>query len=140
MPILRPKSKVRKLRIKDLSVYGAYKIQSFSTGKPKREIMHVDDLSSAIFFIINKKISNDKRLLSYLKKNSMINVGSGSEYSIKQFATKMIQIINGKSKLKFNTKFPDGTLRKILDTKSTCTSYCSVVRSRFCFFVFQRDH
>ena len=47
----------------------------------------------------------------------MINVGSGSEYSIKQFATKMTQIINGKSKLKFNTKFPDGTLRKILHTK-----------------------
>ena len=92
-------------------------VEIWGTGKPKREIMHVDDLSSAIFFIINKKISNDKRLLSYLKKNSMINVGSGSEYSIKQFATKMIQIINGKSKLKFNTKFPDGTLRKILDTK-----------------------
>jgi len=92
-------------------------VEIWGTGKPKREIMHVDDLSSAIYFIINRKIANDKGLLSYLKKNSMINIGSGSEYSIKQFASKIIQIVNGKLKLKFNKKFPDGTLRKILNTK-----------------------
>ena len=45
--------------------------------------MHVDDLSSAIFFIISKKISNEKRLLNYLNKTSLINIGSGNEYSIK---------------------------------------------------------
>jgi len=92
-------------------------VEIWGTGKPKREIMHVDDLSSAIFFIINKKISNDKILLSYLKNNSMINIGSGNEYSIKQFASKIIQIVNAKSKLKFNKNFPDGTLRKILNIK-----------------------
>ena len=92
-------------------------VEIWGTGKPKREIMHVDDLSSAIFFIINKKISNDKRLLNHLKKTSLINIGSGNEYSIKQFASKIIKIVNGKLKLKFNKKFPDGTLRKVLDTK-----------------------
>ncbi len=92
-------------------------VEIWGSGKPKREIMHVDDLSSAIFFIINKKLLNDKRLLSYLKKTSLINIGSGNEYSIKQFASKIIKIVNVKSKLRFNKKFPDGTLRKILDTK-----------------------
>lgn len=101
--------KAKKIRSKFVEIWG--------TGKPKREIMHVDDLASAIFFIINKKISNDKRLLNYLKKTSLINIGSGNEYSIKQFASKIIQIVNVKSKLKFNKKFPDGTLRKVLDTK-----------------------
>ncbi len=92
-------------------------VEIWGSGKPKREIMHVDDLSSSIFFIINKKLLNDKRLLSYLKKTSLINIGSGNEYSIKQFASKIIKIVNVKSKLRFNKKFPDGTLRKILDTK-----------------------
>jgi len=101
--------KAKELKSKFVEIWG--------TGKPKREIMHVDDLSSAIFFIINKKISNDQKLLNYLKKNSLINIGSGNEYSIKQFASKIIQIVNGKLKLKFNKKFPDGTLRKVLDTK-----------------------
>ena len=63
-------------------------IEIWGTGKPKREVMHVDDLSSAIFFIINKKISNDKSLLNYIKKNSLINIGSGNEYSIREFASK----------------------------------------------------
>jgi len=100
--------KAKKLKSKFVEIWG--------TGKPKREIMYVDDLSSAIFFIINKKISNDRRLLNYLKKNSLINIGSGNEYSIKEFASKIIKIVNIKSKLKFNKNFPDGTMRKILDT------------------------
>ena len=45
----------------------------------------------------------------------MINVGSGKEYSIKKFATKIAEVVNYKSTLKFNKSFPDGTLRKILD-------------------------
>ena len=100
--------KAKKLNNKFVEIWG--------TGKPKREIMYVDDLSSAIFFIINKKISNNKRLLNYIKKNSLINIGSGNEYSIKEFASKIIKIVNIKSKLKFNKKFPDGTMRKILDS------------------------
>ena len=91
-------------------------VEIWGTGKPKREIMHVDDLASAIFFIINKKISKDKKLLNYLKKNSLINVGSGNEYSVGEFAKKIIKIVQCKSKLKFNKNFPDGTLRKVLDT------------------------
>ena len=56
------------------------------------------------------------KLLKYLNKNSLINVGSGNEYSIKEFATKIAKVVNCKSRLKFNKSFPDGTLRKILDT------------------------
>ena len=91
-------------------------VEIWGTGNPKREVMHVDDLASAIYFIINKKVEKNKKLTNYLKKNSLINVGSGSEYSIKQFATKIAKVVDCKSKLRFNESFPDGTLRKILDT------------------------
>tara|TARA_B100000579_G_scaffold425516_1_gene431351 strand:+ start:1256 stop:2227 length:972 start_codon:yes stop_codon:yes gene_type:complete len=90
-------------------------VEIWGTGKPKREVMYVDDLASAIYFIIKEKIRGNKILTKYLKKNSLINVGSGNEYSIKQFATKISKVINYKSKLKFNKKYPDGTLRKRLD-------------------------
>ena len=90
-------------------------VEVWGSGKPKREIMHVDDLASAIFFILNKKISNKKKFNKFLKDNCVINVGSGQEYSIKEFA-KLISILSSKkTKFKFNTKFPDGTKRKILD-------------------------
>ena len=106
--LIRKIIKAKKLKSKTVEIWG--------TGNPKREVMYVDDLASAIYFIINKKVRNDKRLLKYLNKNSLINVGSGNEYSIKEFATKIAKVVDCKLRLKFNKSFPDGTLRKILDT------------------------
>ena len=90
-------------------------VEVWGSGKPKREIMHVDDLASAIFFILNKKISNKKKFNKFLKDNCVINVGSGQEYSIKEFAMLISILSSKKTKFKFNRKFPDGTKRKILD-------------------------
>jgi len=90
-------------------------IEIWGTGKPKREVMHVDDLSSAIYFILRKKISGDKMLLNYIKDTSVINVGSGSELDITGFAKTICKILNNKNKLIFNPGYPDGTKRKILD-------------------------
>ena len=90
-------------------------VEVWGSGKPKREIMHVDDLASAIFFILNKNISNKKKFNKFLKDNCVINVGSGQEYSIKEFATLISILSSKKTKFKFNKKFPDGTKRKILD-------------------------
>ena len=90
-------------------------VEVWGSGKPKREIMHVDDLASAIFFILNKNISNKKKFNKFLKDNCVINVGSGQEYSIKEFATLISTLSSKKTKFKFNRKFPDGTKRKILD-------------------------
>ena len=105
--LIRKIIKAKKLKSKTVEIWG--------TGNPKREVMYVDDLASAIYFIINKKVRNDKKLLKYLNKNSLINVGSGNEYSIKEFATKIAKVVDCKLRLKFNKSFPDGTLRKILD-------------------------
>ena len=77
--------------------------------------MHVDDLSSAIYFIIKKKLNNNKLLLNYLKKSSLINVGSRNEYTIKQYAILIAKLVENKYKLVFNKSYPDGTKRKILD-------------------------
>jgi len=90
-------------------------IEIWGTGKPKREVMHVDDLSSAIYFIIKKKLNNNKLLLNYLKKSSLVNVGSRNEYTIKQYAILITKLVENKYKLVFNKSYPDGTKRKILD-------------------------
>ena len=79
--------KIVNSKIKNIS-----QIEIWGSGKPKREIMHVDDLASAIFFILKAKISNNKKLKKVLKKKSLINVGSGNEFTIKQFAEKICKI------------------------------------------------
>ena len=80
-------------------------INLWGTGKPKREIIYVDDLAEAIIFFINKKT-----------KHSLINIGTSKEYSIKQIANKIVKILNFKIKIKFdnNSKF-DGVKSKVLN-------------------------
>ena len=92
-------------------------VEIWGSGKPKREIMYVDDISSAIFFIIKKKLSKDKFLTNYLKKYYVINVGSSNEYTIKKIAHIISKATNSDSKLTFNKKYPDGTMQKILDNR-----------------------
>lgn len=81
-------------------------ISLWGTGKPKREIIYVNDLANAIIYFTNKKTTH-----------SLINIGTSKEYSIKQIARKIVKILNLNIKIKFdnNSKF-DGTKSKVLDT------------------------
>ena len=91
-------------------------VEVWGSGKAKREIMHVDDLASAIFFMLKKVEGKDKKVLDVLKKNPCINIGVNKEYTIKQFANMIGKLFNKKINLKFNKSYPDGTPRKLLDS------------------------
>ena len=52
-------------------------VEIWGSGEPKREVMHVDDLADAIGYLLKLKINNNKKLLNFIKLNSLINVGSG---------------------------------------------------------------
>ena len=80
-------------------------ITLWGNGKPKRELMHVDDLAEACLFFLKKKINH-----------SYINVGSGYERTIKEYAKKISRIIGYQGELKFDKTLPNGTPRKILDS------------------------
>ena len=90
-------------------------VEIWGSGSPKREVMYVDDLADAIVFLLNLKVNNNKKLLKNIKEDSLINIGSGQEYSIKKFANIINEITFSNKKLKFNKNFPDGTLRKVLN-------------------------
>ncbi|MDC0396635.1 GDP-L-fucose synthase [Candidatus Pelagibacter sp.] len=81
-------------------------ISLWGTGKPKRELIFVDDLAGAIIHFMNKKT-----------KHTLINIGTSKEYSIKHVAKKIVEILGLNLKIKFdnNTKF-DGVKSKVLDT------------------------
>ena len=77
----------------------------WGTGKPKRELMFVDDLADACIFFLNKKT-----------KETLINVGSGNEMKIIDYAKLIIKILKADLQIKFDPSKPDGTPRKIVDT------------------------
>ena len=77
----------------------------WGSGKPTRELLFVDDLVSALEVIIESN-----------PKEEIINVGSGSEISIKDLANKISLIAGYKGKVVFDKSKPDGVLKKTLDS------------------------
>ena len=77
----------------------------WGTGKPLREFLHVDDLSNAIEFLIINNIDS-----------GIYNVGSGEEISIFDLANKIKEVIDFNGEIVFDTNFPDGNPRKLLDS------------------------
>ena len=85
----------------------------WGSGSPKREFLHVDDLARAcLFFMENIPAQNIYDQL----KVSHINIGTGLDISIKELAKLICSIIGFEGELKFDTKKPDGTPKKLLDT------------------------
>ncbi len=78
----------------------------WGNGKAYRELIYVDDLADACIFFLHKKT-----------KNSLINIGSGEERSILDYAKFILKKLNVNLKIKFDKSKPNGTFRKKLDTK-----------------------
>jgi GDP-L-fucose synthase len=77
----------------------------WGTGTPRREFMHVDDLADACYF-----------LLQNYNEAGHVNVGWGSDVSIKEVAEIIAKEVGFKGILEFDITKPDGTPRKLLDT------------------------
>lgn len=77
----------------------------WGTGKPKREFLFVDDLVDALIIISE-----------YYDSIEPINVGSGEEIRIKDLAYLIKEIVKYNGKLIFDKSYPDGVMRKFLDS------------------------
>ena len=81
------------------------KVTLWGSGNPLREFLHVDDLASAVLFCLKNKLSE-----------SLYNIGSGDELSIKKLSQIIAKITSFKGDIEFDSSMPDGTPRKHLDT------------------------
>ena len=79
-------------------------VEVWGTGTPRREFMHVDDLADACFF-----------LLQNYSLPGPINVGVGTDVSIRELANLVAEVVGYEGQIRFNTQMPDGTPRKLLD-------------------------
>ena len=100
--------KIHKIKIqnkKNLILWG--------NGLAKREVIYVDDIANACIYFMNKKI-----------KESVINIGTGKDYTIKDYAKLILKIIipNKRIKIIYDLSKPNGTPRKVLDV-SLAKSY-----------------
>ena len=94
------------------------KVEIWGSGNARREVMYVEDLSDAIFFSMENIYQKKEKFYKFIRKNHFLNVGTGKDLSIKQYANIIKNIINPNAKIKFNRKYPDGTPRKLLNIKN----------------------
>ena len=80
------------------------KVQVWGSGAPRREFMHVDDLAQACW-----------QLMSIARGGDLINVGTGKDIAIADFARLVADTVGYKGELEFDISKPDGTPRKLLD-------------------------
>ena len=92
-------------RIHVAKTTGQQEIRIWGDGTPLREFMHVDDLSSAVF-----------HLLEIETGESLFNVGSSQEISIHDLAKLIARSVGFKGQIAFDPEKPNGTPRKLLDS------------------------
>lgn len=80
-------------------------LKLLGTGKPLREFLYAGDLAEAVIFMLE----------NYNGKDGLINIGSGSEISIKDLANIVANAIGYNGEILFDTEGLDGTPRKVMD-------------------------
>ncbi|MGY3363873.1 GDP-L-fucose synthase [Bradyrhizobium sp. GM2.4] len=92
-------------RFHEAKLAKAPSVAVWGTGTPLREFLNVEDFADACVFLL-KNYSSDLP----------INVGSGDELSIADFAAAVADVVGYEGKLIFDASKPDGTPRKLLDS------------------------
>src|SRR5579871_1107734 len=91
-------------RFHEAKVAGAADVVVWGTGTPRREFLYVDDLADACI-----------HLMKTYSTMEMVNIGTGEDITIADFARVVASVVGYKGAISFDTSRPDGTPRKLLD-------------------------
>ena len=94
--LMRKIHEAKENNIPEVTVWG--------TGAPLREFLFVDDLAEALVFLMNEYSGEEH-----------VNVGTGTDVSIKELAQLICKVVGYGGKIVFDTSKPDGTPKKLLD-------------------------
>jgi len=102
-------------RFHEAKVSGAPSVAVWGSGKPRREFLYVDDMARACVHVMNleKKVYDEhtQPMLSH------INVGYGEDVTIRELAETIQKVIGFRGEINFDTRKPDGTPRKLMDSE-----------------------
>ena len=91
-------------RYEEARASGAGSVTNWGTGSPRREFLHVDDMADASL-----------HLLEHYDGPQQINVGSGTDVTIKELAATVAEAVGYSGEIRWDTSKPDGTPQKLLD-------------------------
>lgn len=79
-------------------------VEIWGSGSPKREFLHVNDLAEACVFLLEDYEGTD-----------WLNIGTGTDVSIKDLALLVKKVVGYDGELKFDPSKPDGAPRKLMN-------------------------
>ena len=93
-------------KIHEIKIKGKKELIIWGDGSPKREVVYVDDIADACIYFMKKRF-----------KQTILNIGTGKDRSIEQYAKIILNLIlpNKKIKIKYDKSKPNGTPRKVMD-------------------------
>lgn len=91
-------------RYDEAARFGTSTVTNWGTGSPRREFLHVDDMAAACL-----------HLLEHYDGPSQVNVGTGTDVTIKELATMVADAVGYHGEINWDTTKPDGTPQKLLD-------------------------
>ncbi|MCP3472130.1 GDP-L-fucose synthase [Bradyrhizobium sp. CCGUVB1N3] len=91
-------------RFHEAKLSGAASVAVWGTGTPRREFLYVDDMADACV-----------HLMKTYSAAELINIGTGEDVTIAEFARIVADIVGYRGAITFDTSRPDGTPRKLLD-------------------------
>jgi GDP-L-fucose synthase len=86
---------------------GDKEITLWGSGNPRREFIFCDDVADASIFLMQN---------AHKLENSHYNLGSGVDYSIKELANTIAQVVGYKGEIEWDRSKPDGAMQKLLDS------------------------
>jgi GDP-L-fucose synthase len=91
-------------RFHDAKIAGRPEVIVWGSGQPRREFLFVDDMADACIF-----------LLKHYSGDSHVNVGTGTDLTIREFAELVKRTVNYEGRIAYDASRPDGVARKLLD-------------------------
>lgn len=91
-------------RMHEAKVSNTPEVTIWGSGNSRREFLHRDDLADAVFWLMQNYEAKD-----------FLNVGTGTDISIKELAHLVKEVVGYKGQLVFDTTKPDGMPKKLLD-------------------------
>jgi|SRR5579862_1563007 len=91
-------------RFHEAKLANAPVVKVWGSGTPRREFVYADDAADACVFV-----------MKHYSDLGFLNIGTGEDVTIKEFAEVVADIVGYKGKIEFDTTRPDGTPRKLLD-------------------------
>lgn len=100
-----------------LNRYGIFRdrLELWGTGKPMREFLWSEEMADASVFVMENVNFQDVTNDNTEKRNSHINIGTGTDISIHDLSVLISKEIGYDGNIVFDSTKPDGTMRKLVD-------------------------